>query len=67
METVCFCLSKEKLQKKSKRKALEQKVKELENLISTEVEERIIQEYNKCKQDREEIYNYVTEGIILRS
>ena len=36
---------------REKRKALEQKVKELESLISTEVEECSLQEYNKCKQD----------------
>ena len=48
------------------RKALEQKVKELENLISTGAEEYSLQDLNKCKQDLEEIYNYITEGIILR-
>ena len=48
-------------------KVLEQKVKELESLISTEAEECILQEYNKCKEDLEESYNYITEGIILRS
>ena len=52
---------------REKRKALEQKVKELESLISIEAEECSLQEYNKCKQDLEEIYNYITEGIILRS
>ena len=54
-------------ERREKRKALEQKVKELESLISTEAEECSLQEYNKCKQDLEEIYNYITEGIILRS
>ena len=44
------------------RKALEKKVKELESLISTDAEECSLQEYNKCKQDLEEIYSYVTEG-----
>ena len=52
---------------REKRKASVQKVKELESLISTEAEECSLQEYNKCKQDLEEIYNYITEGIILRS
>ena len=50
-----------------KGKDLEQKVKELESLISTGAEECSLQEYNKCKQDLEEIYNYITEGVILRS
>ena len=53
--------------RRGKRQALEQKVKELESLISTGAEECSLQEYNKCKQDFEEIYNYITEGIILRS
>ena len=53
--------------RKEKRKALEQKVKELESLISTGAEECSLQEYNKCKKDLEEIYNYITKGIILRS
>ena len=52
---------------REKRKALEQKVKELESLISTGAEGCSLQEYNKCKQDLEEIYNYITEGIVLRS
>ena len=52
---------------REKRKDLEQKVKELESLISTGAEECSLQEYNKCKQDLEEIYYYITEGIILRS
>ena len=53
--------------RREKRKALEQKVKELESLISTKAEECSLQEYNKCKQVLEEIYNYITEGIIIRS
>ena len=53
--------------RREKRKASEQKVKELESLISTGAEECSLQEYNKCKQDLKEIYNYITEGIILRS
>ena len=52
---------------REKRKASEQKVNELESLISTEAEECILQEYNRCKQDLEEMNNYITEGIILRS
>ena len=50
-----------------KRKDLEQKVKELESLISTGAEECSLQEYNKCKHDLEEIYNYITKAVILRS
>ena len=51
---------------REKRKASEQK-KELESLISTETEECSLQEYNKSRQDLEEIYNYNTGSIILRS
>ena len=53
--------------RREKRNDSEQKVKELESLNSTGAEECSLQEYNKCKQDLEEIYNYITEGIILRS
>ena len=53
--------------RRKKRKASEQKVKELESLISTEAEECSLQEYNKCKQDLKEIYNYIAESIVLRS
>ena len=52
---------------REKRKVLEQKVKELESLISTEADECILQEYNKGKQDLEEVYDHTTEGIIVRS
>ena len=52
---------------REKRKKLEQKVKELESLISTGAEECSLQECNKCKQDLEDFYNYITEGMILRS
>ena len=53
--------------RREKRKDLEQKVKELQSLISTGAGECSLQEYNKCKQDLEEIYNYIAEDIILRS
>ena len=52
---------------REKRKVLEQKVKELESLISTKAEECILQEYNRCRKDVEEIYNCITESIILKS
>ena len=53
-------------ERKAKRKKLELRVKELEVLISSNAEETVIQEYNDCKHQREEIYNYITQGIILR-
>ena len=41
-------------------------MKELDALISSNAEENLIQEYHKCKHRLEEIYNYVTQGIIIR-
>ena len=52
---------------KEKRNKLELRVKELDALISSNAEEALIQEYQKCKHHLEEIYNYVTQGIIIRS
>ena len=52
---------------KAKRVALKTKVRELESIISTNSNDLVIEEYHKCKAELEEIYNYITEGIILRS
>ena len=52
---------------KAKRVALETKVRELESIISTNSNNLVIEEYHNYKAEREEIYNYITEGIILRS
>ena len=54
-------------ERKAKRVALETKVRELETIISTNSNDLVIEEYHKCKAELEEIYNYITEGIILRS
>ena len=43
------------------------RVKELQVLISSNAEETVIQEYHDCKHQREEIYNYITQGITLLS
>ena len=53
-------------EQKAKRNKLEMRVKELDALISSNAEETLIQEYHKCKH-RLEIYNYITQGIILHS
>ena len=55
------------MEQKAKRNKLELRVKELDALISSNAEETLIQEYQKCKHQLEEIYNYVTQGIIIRS
>ena len=54
-------------ERRAKRNKLELRVKELEVLISSNAEETVIQEYHDCKHQLEEIYNYITQGIILRS
>ena len=54
-------------ERREKRNKLELRVKELEVLISSNTEETVIQEYHDCKHQLEEIYNYITQGIILRS
>ena len=51
----------------SKRVALETKVRKLESVIFTNSNDSVIEEYHKCKAELEEIYNYITKGIILRS
>ena len=54
-------------ERRAKRNKLELSVKELKVLISSNAEEIVIQEYHDCKHQLEEIYNYITQGIILRS
>ena len=51
-------------EQKAKRNKLELRVKVL---ISSNAEETVIQEYYDCKHQLEKIYNYITQGIILRS
>ena len=53
--------------RRTKRVALETKVRELESIISANSYDLVIEEYHKCKTEPEEIYDYITVGIILRS
>ena len=46
---------------------LENRLAELENIITTNSSEEVITVYNNCKSDLETLYNYITEGIIMRS
>ena len=46
---------------------LESKVKELEAHVSAESGTQFMQDYEVAKFELEGIYNYITEGIILRS
>ena len=61
-------ISKEKAkQRKDKRIGLESRIKELESSISTKSDSALIDEYNECKQELENLYDYITQGIMLRS
>ena len=61
-------ISKEKAkQRKAKRIGFESRIKELESSISTKSDSALINEYNECKQELENLYDYITQGIILRS
>ena len=60
--------SKQKAHKcKCWRSFLEKKVKTLELEITAESSEELLVEYHTYKNELESIYNYITEGIILRS
>ena len=60
--------SKEKaFERKSTRLTLAKKVNELEIRIRSNSDEALLDEYNKSKNELENLYNYITEGIILRS
>ena len=52
---------------KSRRSFLEKKVKTLELEITAESSEELLEEYHTYKNELESVYNYITEGIILRS
>ena len=53
--------------RKGERLNLEKKVKSLELQVSSESSEELLQEDNKCKNELDTIYDYISEGIILRS
>ena len=54
-------------ERKSRRVELENRLAELENIITTNSSEEVTTVYNNCKSDLEALYNYITEGIIMRS
>ena len=61
-------ISKEKAkQRKAKRIGLESRIKELKSSTSIKSDSALINEYNECKQELEILYDYITQGIILRS
>ena len=60
-------LQAEKQGEKTKRMSIESKLKRLENNITVTSTDLELKEYNSVKQELEQIYNYITEGIILGS
>ena len=54
-------------EEKQKRISLESKLESLENNITVTSADLELKEYNSVKQELEQIYNYITEGIILRT
>ena len=68
MRQFCISYSKQKSRlRKQKRMSLESELKKLENNMTVTSTNLELKEYNSVKQELEQIYNYVTEGIILRS
>ena len=60
--------SKQKaVERKAARLYLEKKVKSLEIQLNSDCSEELLLEYNRSKDELESLYNYITEGIILRS
>ena len=60
--------SKEKVsERKARRISLEKTVKTLEISLSTNSNEKLLEEYYKYKNELESIYNFIAEGIVLRS
>ena len=53
--------------RRKRRLELESKVKELEAHVTAESSAQFMQDYEAAKSELEGIYNYITEGIILRS
>ena len=54
-------------ERKQKRISLESKLESLENNITVTSTDLELKEYNSVKQELEQIYNYITDGIILRT
>ena len=54
-------------ERKQKRMSLESKLKTLDNNMTVTSTDLKLKEYNSVKQELEQIYNYITEGIILRT
>ena len=56
--------SKDKAKKrKAKRIELESKVREFEEQLTTALNDQLIDDYNKCKEELKSLYDYITDGI----
>ena len=68
---ICFFVriyGKEKAAfRRARRSHLEEKVKSLENDISSDFSVEVLCDYSKAKVELEKAYNHIAEGIILRS
>ena len=53
--------------RRARRLELESKVKEFEEQLTTASNDQLINDYNKCKEELEPLYDYITDRIILRS
>ena len=68
MREFSITFSKQKAyQRKKRRIFLENGVKTFEAKLATSSDEEIIEQYNMAKNELESIYDYITEGIIVRS
>ena len=62
------CYSKQKAVGRRDRKAiLEEMITDLEQHIKSDSNVDFLKEYNEAKKDLDQIYDYMTNGIILRS
>ena len=55
------------VERKASRLYLERKVKSLEIQLNSDSSDELLLEYNRSKDELESLYNYITEGLILRS
>ena len=53
--------------RRARRSHLEEKVKSLESVISSDSGAEILHDYSEAKTELEKVYNHIAEGIILRS
>ena len=64
--SIKFSIDKAK-KKKARRLELKSKVKEFEEQLTTASNDQLIDDNNKCKEELESLYDYITDRIILHS